>query len=197
VKIAVIGGAGRTGQLLLEQGVARGHFMTAMARRAERLVAMHGIGNVVTGDARDPAAVRGAVVGQDAVISTVAGSEVARSVLVAMKSLGVRRYLGVSAYPVAATKPWLLLKFIGLFFGKGYADARVMERAVRESGLDWTLVRPPRLLDGAPTGGYRVVESDNLPSGPYSIRRSDLSRLLLDEAETGRHIGAAVSVSSR
>jgi hypothetical protein len=53
-----------------------------------------------------------------------------------------------------------------------------MESVVRASKLDWTIVRPPRLTNGAPTDQYRLSEQ-HAPPG-FSICRADLARAILD-----------------
>jgi hypothetical protein len=45
-----------------------------------------------------------------------------------------------------------------LFFPTVVTDAAGMEKIVFASGLDWTIVRPPRLTDGPHSGRYRVCE---------------------------------------
>src|SRR2546422_50730 len=71
VKIAVVGSTGRTGRLVLNEGLRRGFAMTAFTRRPANLAGVPGLTAVVSGDARDLADVRRAVRGQDAVISIV------------------------------------------------------------------------------------------------------------------------------
>ncbi len=150
----------------------------------------------VRGDGLNLEEVRGAVSGQEAVISTVPLSGVARNIVAAMQGERVRRCVVVSAYPVVATRPWLMIRFTWLFFGKVYRDNRVMEEIVTKSGLDWTIVRPPRLINGDPTKRVRVEPKDNFDSGPYSIRRADLAAVLLDEVESHRDVRVTVSVST-
>src|SRR2546427_11942855 len=69
--IAVIGSTGRTGRLVLDEGVRRGHSMTAFTRRPERLEGVPRLKSVVPGDGRNLDDIRRAVAGQDAVISIV------------------------------------------------------------------------------------------------------------------------------
>jgi uncharacterized protein YbjT (DUF2867 family) len=59
-----------------------------------------------------------------------------------------------------------------------YADTALMEDIVRDSGLEWTIVRPPRLLDKPLTGHYRTALDQN-PRGGSSIARADVAHLML------------------
>jgi uncharacterized protein YbjT (DUF2867 family) len=56
----------------------------------------------------------------------------------------------------------------------------LQEKIVEESGLNWTLVRPPRLLDGPAMGRYRWGEPVGLGA---AIRRKDLAAFMLDRLE--------------
>jgi putative NADH-flavin reductase len=69
--IAVIGSTGRTGRLVLDEGIRRGHSMTAFTRRPDTLSGLRGLKSVVSGDGRSLEDMRRAVRGQDAVISIV------------------------------------------------------------------------------------------------------------------------------
>ena len=75
-----------------------------------------------------------------------------------------------------------------------YADLALMEDLLRDSGLDWTVVRPPRLTDRPWTGGYRTAFEQNLRGG-WRIGRADVAHLMLravDQPETvGRVVGVA------
>ena len=112
MNIAIFGANGATGRLLTEQALAAGHTVTAFTRHADAFPIRHEQLRVIQGDARDPAAVRSAVAGQDAVLSTV-GTRFSRkpitlysvaitNVIQAMHDHGVRRLACVSS---SATDP--------------------------------------------------------------------------------------------
>jgi putative NADH-flavin reductase len=65
-----------------------------------------------------------------------------------------------------------------------------MEDILRESGLDWTIVRPPQLTDKQPTGAYRTAVDRNVRGG-FSVSRADVAQLMLgvlNEPETIHHV---------
>lgn len=81
------------------------------------------------------------------------------------------------AYPILRTA------FRGI-----YADLARMEDVLRESGLDWTTVRPVRLTDKPVTGTYRTSFGQNVRHGLF-ISRADVAHYMLhaiDEPETFR-----------
>src|SRR5438093_7355574 len=121
LKIAVIGSTGRTGRLVLAEGVRRGHSMTAFTRRPDTLAGVRGLKSVVHGDGRSLEDMRRAVRGQDAVISIVVSegrgkttvvSEVTRPELIAMRASGVRGLVSVSVSAIEGRRPWILINLV-------------------------------------------------------------------------------------
>jgi putative NADH-flavin reductase len=192
MRIAVFGATGGTGQELLRQGLALGHQMIALARRPEAVAAKGEGLRVVEGDVLRPAQVASVVAGADVVISalgigmhrhpTTVYSAGTGNVIDAMTTAGVRRLLCVSTSSLELPPPrrveYAVSKVLHAILSAPYADMALMERAVRTSGLDWTLVRAARLTNGAPTGGYRSTAEGKLP-GCWSIPRADLAAYLL------------------
>src|SRR5437899_10573309 len=95
--IVVIGSTGRTGRLVLDEGLRRGHSMTAFTRRPDGLAGIRGLRSVVRGDGRNLDDIRRAVAGPDAVISIVGADgrgpttvlgDVTRAELEAMREAG-------------------------------------------------------------------------------------------------------------
>ncbi len=71
---------------------------------------------------------------------------------------------------------------------QGYADLARMEEVLRESDLDWTVVRPPRLTDRSVTGTYRTAYGQNIRRGVF-VSRADVAHYMLralDQPETFR-----------
>jgi uncharacterized protein YbjT (DUF2867 family) len=53
-----------------------------------------------------------------------------------------------------------------------------MEDILAASGLDWTVVRPPRLTGKPGTGAYRTAYGQNLRGG-LSVPRADVAHYML------------------
>lgn len=162
MRITVFGSTGRTGRLVLTEGLRRGHQLTAFTRRPEALPDPSRLAAVVSGDGRDRQAVRQAIAGADAVIAIVAASSrkgphetaaVSRVVTEAISDLGVRRLAITSAYPIVGDKPRLPIALLRLVLADAYADVSKMEQIVSASDLDWTIVRLNRLTDQPAQGG--------------------------------------------
>ena len=207
MNIVVIGSTGRTGRLVLEEGIRRRHAMTAFTRRPGALADLAGLRMVVHGDGRNLEDIRRAISGQDAVISIVAPegrgpttviSDVARAELTAMREVGVRRIVTVSVSAIEGRRPWILINLVRWILRKPCADFARMEQLVAASALDWTIVRPPYLSNGPTTGRVRSEAGrKDLAHGPYHISRGDLAATLLDLAEDSNHLGEVLLVSER
>ncbi len=215
MKLTVFGATGGIGRQIVAQALEAGHEVTAVARRAVALPG--GVRTAVVGDlaAPDPAALESAVRGADAVLSglgarTAADLGVAekgtRAIVRAMAATGVRRIVVVSAAPISTTaspgRPdpprhdpgegfltrHLVTPLIQRILRRHYADLARMEDVLRESDLDWTVVRPPRLTDGRLTGTYRTALGRNLRHG-LTASRADVAHFMiraLGQPETSR-----------
>jgi putative NADH-flavin reductase len=210
MKLTILGATGATGTCLVEQALAAGHEVTAVVRDPARLtVPAHQRLRTVTADVMDPASISPAVAGADAVISAVGPrgtgpttviQDSMHSIIQAMQKTGARRLLEVSGSVVAdeGESPYMryLVKPVarGTFLRHVCADMRSAENEIRESGLEWTIFRPPSLTNKAARGTYRTAIDRNLPHG-FSVSRADLAacmlKLLDDPATAHRHVAIA------
>ena len=117
-----------------------------------------------------------------------------------MQKTGTRRLITVSGSIVTdeGESPYMryLLKPVvrGTFLRHVCADMRNAEAAIRDSSLDWTIMRPPGLTSKAAKGTYRTAIDSNLPHG-FNVSRADLAACMLtlldDPAVVHRHVGIA------
>lgn len=195
MRIVVFGATGGTGRQLVSQALAAGHVVTAVARRPGLLGITHQRLAVRGADVLDPGAVAPCVADQDAVLSalgigyrrhrTTVYSVGLGNVIDAMGAAGVRRLSCVSTSGLQTPAGASLVQRV--VFGailqrvlrEPYADMREMERRVRDSGLDWTIVRAARMTNGALTKRYRVGAPDRPLRSAWSISRADVAHYLL------------------
>jgi putative NADH-flavin reductase len=216
MKLTIFAATGGIGRQILEQAIDAGHDVTAVVRNPQKLPAeLSRQVRVVTADlaAPDPAMLKSAVAGADAVLSglgATSNSEAGvaaqgtRAIAAAMKAAGARRIVVVSAAPIgtvpspAMPNPpkhdpgdgfimqHVLSPLTKAAFRKHYADLAQMEDVLRNSDLEWTAVRPPRLTDKPLTGTYRTARGQNLRRGAF-ISRADVAHYMLralDQPET-------------
>ena len=221
MKLTVVAATGGIGRQVLDQALAAGHDVTAVARNPSTLPAAV---RTLAADlaAADPAVLEPAVAGADAVLSGLGprsradagvASAGTRAVVQAMRATGVRRVVVVSAAPVATVaspgRPHpprhdpgdgflmrhLLAPALVAALRDVYADLALMEDVLRDSGLDWTAVRPPRLTDGPLTGAYRTAVGRNLRHG-LLVSRADVAHLMLAVLDRPETVGQTVGVAN-
>jgi putative NADH-flavin reductase len=222
MRLTIFGATGRIGRELVGQAVASGHEVTAVVRDPARLAAGPVRRLRVDFDDPDPAILRDAVQGADAVLSAVGpapasnagvASRATSAIAGAMPAGGVRRLVVVSAAPIGPvrvageTRPIqrdggddaltrvVLGPLLRRIFRAQYADLARMEDGLRSSGLDWTSIRPPRLTDGPLTGAYRTAIGRNLPGG-RQISRADVAHFMLAVLDRPETIGETVGIAS-
>jgi uncharacterized protein YbjT (DUF2867 family) len=98
-----------------------------------------------------------------------------------MHKTGARRLIAVSAaaafIPEDPDKSWIVKQTQPRIFARAFADVRQLERVVKDSDLDWTLVRPTRLVNDPGKGEYRV-RADFPPPGGGKIARADVAHFI-------------------
>jgi putative NADH-flavin reductase len=206
MRVAVVGATGRTGGEVLRQARARGHEVVAVARRPQALRSEYrptdgdAVGKVAVreADVLDAERLKKALEDAEVVVSAVGIGASRRptrvysagtaNVVRAMTASGATRLAVVSAAPAGprAEQPpvqrRIALPLLERVFGATYADMRRMESLLLDSPVEWTVLRPPRLVDKPPMGGYRI-DPRPLPRGG-TIRIADLATALLDCLES-------------
>jgi putative NADH-flavin reductase len=193
-KILVLGATGGTGRLIVRQALALGYDVTALVRSTAKASELKGA-TLVVGDARDEQALRDAVRGKDAVISALGTpaspfrkvtllSTATRALVHAMRAERVSRLVcitGIGAGDSAGHAGFFLDHVIfPLLLRKVYADKDRQEAIVRDSGLDWILVRPSILSDKPGSGAVRAL-TDLTGFHGGTISRSDVASFVLDQ----------------
>jgi putative NADH-flavin reductase len=221
MKLTIFAATGGVGRQVLEQAVAAGHDVTAVVRNPDKLTRDVRVVRADMG-APDPASLQSAVHGADAVLSGLGphsnsdagiASRGTEAIVAAMRATGVRRIVAVSAAPVSSVpspgRPdpprydpgdgFFMRHIFGQFakvaFRKVYADLALMEDILRDSGLDWTVVRPPQLTDKRPTATYRTARGQNIRGG-WSISRADVAHHMLRVLGQPDAIGQAIGIAN-
>lgn len=208
MKLLVLGATGGTGMEIVRQAVERGHSVTAFVRSPEKLKLFGDRITVKRGNLLDSVELGAVVREQDAVLSgfgprlPVAKTDAnllrqfGGALTRAMPQAGVRRVIVESVaflFKDSIIPPAYLLG--RLLFPGVVADASAMELLFQESGLDWTIARPPELTDKAYTGEYRVREG-HLPVFGFKISRADVADFMINAAENRSLVGKIVGIAN-
>jgi putative NADH-flavin reductase len=186
MKIVVFGATGGTGCEVVKQALEAGHDVTAVARKPSAITIQHEHLKVLQGDVLVPETVTRAITGQDAVVFAVGAADRlptkiysvgVMNVLLAMRDAKIQRLICISASgldPGVLIQKLIAKPLLWWLFKHGYTDMSHMEIIVKASGMDWTVIRPPRLTDKACTGNYKVAVNEQLSNG-WLLSRADLA----------------------
>jgi putative NADH-flavin reductase len=206
-RLVIFGASGLTGQILTRQALEQNCRVTAVTRRPEAYTQHHDRLRVVQGDVYDERSVLAAIQNQDVVISLVAVpytlnsvsiySQSARTIVLAMQAAGVRRLLFTTS---GGTRPgydpaedFIFGRIIKPSIGRStYEDMRKAEEITMSSDLDWTIVRPQRLMNNAAFKRYQSQEGYYV-SEKRITTRAHLADFLMREIIEGQYISNHLS----
>src|SRR5512141_2589180 len=175
MKIVVFGASGRMGIKVVELALEAGHNVTAFLRTPSKIAIQHPNLALFQGDVMDVAAVEKAVVGQEVVFSVLGPTRppepgmnsmletAAKNIVAAMRKHGIRRLISTTGagVPQPEDQPKVADRLVNTMLNllqKNFVlDASASVKVIQASDLDWTIVRFPRVMDGAHTGRYRVA----------------------------------------
>jgi putative NADH-flavin reductase len=200
MKLFIIGATGRTGQEIVQQSLARGHHVTAFVRSPETVTLRHERLMVLKGNATDENQLSEAMQNHDAVLSALGPRKAFKpsSLLYdsslattrAMQRSAVKRLVVLSA---AAHFPGIPNRIVSFILRNHMRDSLAMEKVVQDSGLDWTIARPPRLTQEQ-YATYRSREGA-APSRGFSLSRKAVAAFMLDAIEQKKHVRKIVGIA--
>lgn len=206
MRIIVFGSTGTIGQHVIKQALDDGHQVTAFARDTTKIRLNHPGLSKVSGDVMDPASIDSTIPNHDVVLVVLGAgrkggvrSTGTRNIIQAMHAHDMKRLICQSSLGVGDSRKilnffWKYIMF-GLLLRPAYADHELQERYVRESKLDWTIVRPAAFTDGERTGVYQhgilTVEESPL----LKISRADVADFLLKQVSDLRYLHKSPGLS--
>ena len=209
-RIIVFGATGGTGREVVQQALKNGWAVKAMARTPAALALQHPYLDIVKADVLQPSGLEAEIAGAAAVISclgtgtgrkpTTLYSAGMTNIVSAMHQAGARRLICFSAGALDTYKEMgVFARAIATFILQPllkhpFADLRLMESIVERSRLDWTIVRPPRLVNKPLRGKYRVAIGSHL-THPSSIARADLAHYMLGIIDNRQAFQAKAEIS--
>jgi putative NADH-flavin reductase len=215
MKILLLGSTGRTGKLVIEEAIKRGHGISAIARDPERLMDYQI--DITQGTPYDFEAVEKALSGCDAVISTLnisrksdnpwaalvspkdLISKSASNAVLAMNAAGIKRFIALSAIGAGSswkTTPAILKLIVSISNLKyAYRDHAKQEEILKDSSLDYTICRAPMLSSLINVNGAVAVrEEENPPK--MVLSRNSAAEFFIKIIENKDHIRQIVNLSN-
>lgn len=211
MKLVIFGATGGIGRELVKQAVAAGHDVKAFVRNPSKLQVGPNL-RAVTGNALDADAVSNAIAGQEVVITALGSRSLNDSVLLprsmahilaGMKQHGVRRLIVTGAsgtMPKAEERLGPVKRAIfkavkATLLRKPFESQTEMQKMVRASDTEWTIVQPPRLLNTPGTGRVRV-DGEALPANGVTIPRADVAAFMLAQLQSPEWVRRDVYIAS-
>lgn len=190
MKVIIFGASGSIGRKLVSQALEQGHAVTAFVRNPARFGMQHENLSVAVGDVLHAASVHKAIAGHDAVMCAIGAgrkggvrAEGTRNIIAAMKAAGVKRLICQSTLGIGESWHnlnafWKYFMF-GLLIRPAFLDHVEQEKLVRQSGLDWSIIRPAAFTDGELTGQYRHGFPATVNDTRLEISRADVADFML------------------
>lgn len=191
MRLVIFGATSLTGKHIVEKALEAGHDVTAFVRDESRVPVKHPRLKIVCGDALNPSQVESAVIGSDAVLSTlgpkgkpaVMAAESTKNVISAMQKHGVKRLVVVSVAGVPVPQDRrgsnLMSALIKLFLKDVFMDRENQLAVLKSSSVDWVAVRVPRLTDEPARGSVKAFFGN--PSPGMKVTRADVADFMLKQ----------------
>ena len=211
----LLGGSGRTGGHIIDYALRKGHTLTALVRDPDKVTPRVGL-TVVQGTPTSRSDVNGAIGGADAVIVALNSTrrsdtpwakpvspprlmaDSVASATAAMATRGIRRIVVVSAFGVGDSLSTVALPLRWMFTRTNlkytYADHNLVDKEIRDTDTDWTLLRPAA-YNKKPEAGKIAVTDIHGPKPSFSISRAAVAQFAVDVVDKGAYIHEAPIIS--
>jgi putative NADH-flavin reductase len=206
MKIAVFGASGKTGLLLVDEALASGHDVVAYVRKPESFKSDHPNLKVVAGYLNEKDKLKSVISGSDSCISTLGGASLTKhsteiiegidNIVSIMEQESVARFIYLSSFGAGDSRRYMPQPFrfliADMMLRVPLADHNTNEGRIMKSQLNWTIVRPGGLNNGAKTAylkhGYEMTKI----KGSISISRSNVAAFLLDQVSNKDYTNKSV-----
>ncbi len=212
ITIAMLGATGMTGGYIVQEALAQGYKIRALARTPQKLDALKEQVTIIEGDARDPAAIDTLLQGSDVVISalgpTKADGAAAKMLNTAatghiiqlMPQHNIERYILVSGAAVDIPGDarnltgWLMQKMVSIGMHDALIDKQAEYHLLADSSVQWTLVRCP-LIKEQPF--EQQPRASLLTPSAFTLRAGELASFVIQQIESPEFINEGPFLESR
>lgn len=210
MNLLIIGATGGTGKELVKQALEQGHNVSAFVRNPSKMKLKHDNLSIVVGNVLDYPSVEKAVQGKDAVLSALGHkryyfpdkilSDGTKNIINAMQKHGVKRFICETALGLNDTRGKLglyytlfVVPFIVFFY---FRDKERQEQIIKESNLDWIIVRPGQLTNGKKKGKYKHGTNIGSYIITVMISRADVADFMLKQLDEETYLRKTPAVAN-
>ena len=210
MNITIIGASAGIGFETVKRGLNRNHSITTLSRseiEIEEKKSLH----MILGDATNKADLKNSIQQADAIIVTLGtGRNMKATTLFsdfAKLIVEINRekkmdvpFIFVTGFGAGESKnyvPWIVKLFLKYLLKDVYADKTKMEEIITNSDLNWTVVRPGRLLDKELTEKYRIENTLFKGINIGGINRADVADFLIKQAEKQTELKKYIALSEK
>ena len=210
MKITIIGASAGIGLETVKRGLNRNHSITTLSRSEIEIAEKQSI-NVLLGDATNKADLLNSIQNAEALIITLGTGKNMKTttlfsdfakLIVEINSekkidIPVIFVTGFGAGESKNYVSWLVKLFLKYLLKDVYADKTKMEEIITHSDLNWTVVRPGRLLDKELTEKYRIENKLFKGINIGGINRADVADFLIKQAEKQTELKKYIAISEK
>ena len=210
MNITIIGASAGIGLETVKRGLDRNHSITTLSRSGIEIEEKKSL-NVILGDATNKADLLSSIQNADAIIVTLGTSKNMNATTLfsdfAQLMVEIHKenkidipFIFVTGFGAGESKnyvPWLVKMFLKYFLKDVYADKTKMEEFITNSDLNWTVVRPGRLLDKELTEKYRIENKLFKGINVGGINRADVADFLIKQAEKQTELKKYIAISEK
>jgi putative NADH-flavin reductase len=210
MNITIIGASAGIGLEAVKRGLDRNHSITTLSRSDIEIEEKKWL-KVIIGDATNKADLLSSIQNADALIVTLGTSKNMNATTLfsdfAQLMVEIQKenkidvpFIFVTGFGAGESKnyvPWLVKMFLKYFLKDVYADKTKMEETITNSDLNWTVVRPGRLLDKELTEKYRIENKLFKGINISGINRADVADFLIKQAEEQTELKKYIAISEK
>ncbi len=210
MNISIIGASAGIGLETVKRGLNRNHSITTLSRSEINIEEKQSL-TMILGDATNKADLFKSIQNADALIVTLGTgknmkattlfSDFAKLILEIHNENKITiPFIFVTGFGAGESKnyvPWLVKMFLKYLLKDVYADKTKMEELITHSDLNWTVVRPGRLLDKELTEKYRIENKLFKGINIGGINRADVADFLIKQAENQTELKKYIGISEK
>lgn len=206
MKLVVFGASGKTGGLVIEEALASGHDVIAYVRTPESVKRVHPNLKVVVGQLNEKDKLKSVITGVDACISTLGGSSLTKhspaimegidNIVGLMEEANVKRFIYLSSIGAGNSRKYMpqpVRFFVAdLMLRVPLADHNANENRITQSKLEWTIIRPGGLTNGAKSENLKHGTEYTKLKGNLSISRASVAAFIVSQLSNNTWLNKSV-----